>query len=148
MGVTQSGKSCQKWTAQSPHKHDYTPDAHPGTGLGDHNFCRNPDEDTTIWCYTTEENTRWEFCAPLQSTAYEQIGGKKWKPATGCVTDWTYDGETISGYCTDKHHTKAWCSLSKEYHPLLWKDCEECQGDCDDPAPDLGGSLHSDDEHV
>ena len=37
---------------------------YPSTGLGDHNYCRNPDgEDQGAWCYTTDPNHRWEYCA-------------------------------------------------------------------------------------
>lgn len=63
--TTRSGKSCQRWTAQSPHTHTRTPVIYPNSGLGDHNFCRNPDKETTIWCYTTDTDSRWEYCDPL-----------------------------------------------------------------------------------
>lgn len=46
---TISGKVCQKWTSQSPHKHERTPEKYPGKGLGDHNQCRNPDGTDNIW---------------------------------------------------------------------------------------------------
>ena len=48
---TVSGKTCQKWTAQYPHRHSRTPSNFPNKGLGDHNYCRNPDGEETIWCY-------------------------------------------------------------------------------------------------
>ena len=52
---TLSGKTCQKWNSQSPQKHKNTPENKPNSGLGDHNFCRNPDGETGgIWCYTTD----------------------------------------------------------------------------------------------
>jgi hypothetical protein len=61
---TVSGKRCQKWTEQAPHKHSNTPNSKPGKGLGDHNYCRNPDGSDTIWCYTNDRNKKWEFCEP------------------------------------------------------------------------------------
>ena len=61
--ATKSGKTCQKWTAQTPHSHGVTPENYPEGGLGDHNYCRNPDnEPGGAWCYTIEEATRWEYC--------------------------------------------------------------------------------------
>lgn len=59
---SQSGKLCQNWKQQIPHQHTRTPENYGGFGLGDHNFCRNPDGGTTIWCYTTDSQTRWEYC--------------------------------------------------------------------------------------
>jgi len=62
--TTRSGRACQYWTAQSPHRHKQM-DWHPnGHGLGDHNYCRNPDGEATIWCYTTDPRKRWEYCNP------------------------------------------------------------------------------------
>jgi len=59
---TKSGKNCQKWTVQAPHKHENTPQKKPNKGLGDHNYCRNPDGEKTIWCYTDDVSKRWEYC--------------------------------------------------------------------------------------
>ena len=54
MNKTKSGKDCQDWAEQSPHKHKYK-------DVGEHNFCRNPDHDA-VWCYTTDKKKRWEKC--------------------------------------------------------------------------------------
>ena len=71
---TRSGKTCMNWTSQDPHSHTNTPEKKPNRGLGDHNYCRNPSEPVssadTIWCYTTDPNSRWEYCDPLQTTTF------------------------------------------------------------------------------
>ena len=54
--------SCQKWTSQAPHKHSRTPSNYPNLGLGDHNYCRNPDGSDRPWCYTTDRRARWKYC--------------------------------------------------------------------------------------
>ena len=62
IATTTSGKNCQKWSEQTPHLHTRTPERYPNAGLGDHNYCRNPDGEDGAWCYTTDENSRWELC--------------------------------------------------------------------------------------
>merc|ERR1719243_196040 len=66
---TNSGYMCQNWLEQSPQSHSYIPEWYPDGHLGDHNFCRNPDGDTTIWCITTNPSVRWEFCSPRTSSS-------------------------------------------------------------------------------
>uniref|UniRef100_A0A3Q2ZA38 Kringle domain-containing protein n=1 Tax=Kryptolebias marmoratus TaxID=37003 RepID=A0A3Q2ZA38_KRYMA len=58
IAVTESGKTCQSWSAQTPHKHNRTPDNYPSL---ENNYCRNPDNERKPWCYTTDPETRWEF---------------------------------------------------------------------------------------
>ena len=60
---TRSGKDCQYWNKQDPHSHSIQ--MNPAKGIGAHNYCRNPDGEPTIWCYTTDPGTRWEHCDPL-----------------------------------------------------------------------------------
>ena len=62
--VTRSGRTCQAWSSQKPHAHDNTAYENPQHGLLS-NYCRNPDGSDTIWCYTTDPETRWEYCDAL-----------------------------------------------------------------------------------
>lgn len=64
--ATRTGKACQAWAEQAPHEHSRTPETYPDAGLAG-NFCRNPDNEPTIWCYTTDPASRWEFCDPLDA---------------------------------------------------------------------------------
>ena len=55
-----NGVTCKKWT-------DEYQNNNPGTGLGRHNFCRNPDNDIGgVWCFIIEYHniyeTNWAFC--------------------------------------------------------------------------------------
>ena len=60
---TVSGRTCQAWTSMSPHVHAVTPITYPLQGLVG-NYCRNPDGEPTIWCFTTDPGKRWELCDP------------------------------------------------------------------------------------
>ena len=63
---TRSGKKCQLWVEQTPHKHTTLPETHPKAGLVS-NHCRNPTGEETIWCYTNDPLKRWEFCDPVNT---------------------------------------------------------------------------------
>jgi len=58
---TRSGKTCQRWDSNTPHTvtHQFA--------NADSDYCRNFDHDTgdTIWCYTTDPASRWEYCDPI-----------------------------------------------------------------------------------
>ncbi|XP_023583752.1 plasminogen isoform X3 [Trichechus manatus latirostris] len=61
VAITASGHTCQRWSEQTPHKHNRTPENFPCKNL-DENYCRNPDGETAPWCYTTDRDVRWEHC--------------------------------------------------------------------------------------
>ena len=83
---TKTGRKCQKWAEQSPHKHTRTPwnskSKYKNKGLTG-NVCRNPDGERTIWCYTKDPSKRWEFCDPIKPVighfiAENYRNDKKW----------------------------------------------------------------------
>jgi len=55
--VTKSGQECQYWNTNSPHE-----PAHKPAGGNAENYCRNPSKAQEPWCYTTDENKKWEYC--------------------------------------------------------------------------------------
>ena len=63
VAVTTGGRQCQAWSAQTPNHHTFSLINYPRSGLGGHNFCRNPDGDASPWCYTLDyPNVRRERC--------------------------------------------------------------------------------------
>lgn len=61
---TRSGRLCQRWEAQSPHNHTYTPENYPNASLWS-NYCRNPTNGSSIWCVTVDDDKVWEECSPI-----------------------------------------------------------------------------------
>ncbi|XP_047447927.1 phosphoinositide-3-kinase-interacting protein 1 [Mugil cephalus] len=59
-----SGLTCLDWTNTT---RDYDVDVHPDskTGVGDHNYCRNPDASERPWCYIVgpDETIQRQFCS-------------------------------------------------------------------------------------
>ena len=95
---TRSGYTCQYWNDQHPHKHSRTPTntKYSGKGVGHHNYCRNPDNEPTIWCYTTNPDKRWEYCNPKTKFKPKPIIITKTKKKTGCSSNTEYKAGTGS----------------------------------------------------
>jgi len=62
--VTRSGLTCQSWAAQTPHQHSLADESAGESAEAAKNHCRNPDGGDSIWCYTTDPNTRFDYCDP------------------------------------------------------------------------------------
>ena len=57
VATTEDGETCMNWSTLSPGQRVST-ETHPDKGLGEHNYCRNPDHTNgRTWCYTSH---RWD----------------------------------------------------------------------------------------
>lgn len=123
---TMTGRTCQKWSAQTPQKHGMNLTANPElndrlapqAGVED-SLCRNPDGSGNLWCYTTDKDTRWEYCVPkaypddfsitLSGTSSSVPTVPK-APSPMEVATWkTADGDAAKKALTDKGY-----DMSKE----------------------------------
>jgi hypothetical protein len=68
---TVSGRRCQAWSQQFPHVHHVTPALFPAAGL-DENYCRNPDGEVGVWCFTTDPGVPWEYCDVCPNKQHQQ----------------------------------------------------------------------------
>lgn len=60
---TVSGRTCQRWEVQFPHKHEFGEEL-PGSAAAHRNYCRNPGNKMAggPWCFTTDPSMEWEYC--------------------------------------------------------------------------------------
>ncbi len=64
--TTVVGKTCQVWSTDTPHESE-------DKEVGDHNMCRNHDEDVNgPWCYTSDPGQEWAYCFKSCTGKYSQ----------------------------------------------------------------------------
>ncbi|XP_048456971.1 plasminogen isoform X1 [Rhincodon typus] len=138
--TTISGRICQRWDAQKPHLHSRTPANYPCKGL-EQNYCRNPDNEKEPWCYTTDPDTRWEYCqvrkCGLQPTVPTQEGGP-----TDCFTENGYDYRGTTSVTVSGKRCQGWDSMTPHSHEKTSRNFPEaglvdnyCRNPDNDRAP-------------
>jgi len=116
---TTGGHTCQRWDKSSPQHRNptfYNQSNANSTGTGGHNYCRNPDGENTIWCYTTSPNKRWGYCNPLKLDQKEVKAGRSGVPA-GYLND---QGYFINP--TGKNKKGRWDKKSEAVHDYVDKN--------------------------
>lgn len=67
ISVTESGADCLNWSEFPDYMQQY-----PSRGLGDHNYCRNPEGGRTPWCFYRQPSgiISWAHCDCSHGTGY------------------------------------------------------------------------------
>ena len=71
---TKGGYTCKAWNSNTPIETPSSKISESYGTIGQHSYCRNPDNEPTIWCYTTDPNKRFDFCDTLRCD--ESFSGK------------------------------------------------------------------------
>ncbi|KAG8462270.1 hypothetical protein KFE25_012090 [Diacronema lutheri] len=95
---TSSGLQCMRWSEQYPHQHAVTHGNFPRSGLGGHNFCRNPEgREAQPFCFTTHPTVRWEFCNVPKPFELCMANEMPHAASHGAAEPCTIDGPAPSG---------------------------------------------------
>ena len=125
MSRTVSGRTCQAWSAQFPHKHGYTDDRFfpDDTIKGASNHCRNPAPGNLagLWCFTTDRMKRWERCdIPACSGEYSSDKLLQWF-WVGLVCTKSSQMKSKIVYCSDQKEDEPRFHLPRKTNPQTHK---------------------------
>uniref|UniRef100_A0A671EBK8 Plasminogen n=1 Tax=Rhinolophus ferrumequinum TaxID=59479 RepID=A0A671EBK8_RHIFE len=157
VAVTVSGHTCQRWSEQTPHKHNRTPENFPCKNLVE-NYCRNPDGEMAPWCYTNSNEPRWEYCqipscdsSPPTDQADSPAPPEQTPVVQKCYHD---NGESYRGTSSTTITGKkcqAWSSMTPHRHektPENYPNAGLTMNYCRNPDGDKGPWCYTTDPEV
>lgn len=136
---TVNGRTCQKWSEQTPHQHQYA-------SVGDHNYCRNAgNEMSGPWCFTTDLAVQRELC-DVGTTDMPKCGGPQptdpptpaaTAPPTAQCNDSPSNWMDTDGWDCARYETAGWCDGQATKLP------ESFQNECGGGTEDCAGHANS-----
>lgn len=153
---TVNGNLCQAWSQQYPNRHPFTKKSTIEKYGLEGNYCRNPDNTSSIWCYTAVSGKpRFELCKPIVKTGEElnlakngadyrgkqnfTILGKEcapWSQVEGGKWTRGYPNGGLDGnYCrnpdntssNDSNYAGLWCKIDTKALGLFVSRCRNCR---------------------
>ncbi len=111
LNTTKSGRVCQSWDKSEPHGHNH---GFQYETIG-HNFCRNPDNSESIWCYTNDPIKRREYCDIKEANKQQD-------------NESFYDGDAWSDKLLDFEFSDESTTLDTLCKEIggSWSDCNAC----------------------
>ncbi|KAJ3604233.1 hypothetical protein NHX12_028974 [Muraenolepis orangiensis] len=128
LSISHKGNVCINWNSTSLRGKRFTAKKHDASslGIGNHNYCRNPDNDSTPWCFVYKgSQVTWEFCsAPKCPENKEQEcvrdAGQSYRGSAAV----SQSGASCLAWDSPNPDGDAgpWCHVVKNYQ-LTWELC-------------------------
>ncbi|XP_051711119.2 plasminogen [Oryctolagus cuniculus] len=155
---TKSGLTCQRWSEQTPHLHNRTPENFPCKDL-DENYCRNPDGESAPWCYTTDSKVRWEHCdipsCASSPTSVEPLDAPAPPEETPVVQEcYQGNGQSYRGTSSTTitgRKCQSWLSMTPHQHqrtPQNYPNADLTMNYCRNPDDDIRPWCYTTDPSV
>ena len=101
------------------------------------NLCRNPDNEKTIWCYTTNPKVRWQYCTPLGIRRSPRVNVESYTRALNGSDYRGFQTKTRSGRTCQRWDRQSPQKHSRrpQFYPLSGLDRNYCRN------PDSAGNI-------